>query len=266
MNSCAVLAGALISGHCAAAVVIPVEIEGGNPVTVVRINGVDVRLIVDSGGELVSLKSSAIDRVAAARTDQRADGTNVLGQTTPQALLRLDSLEIGGRTFHDVPAQESGAYAADSAGDGVIGRNFLNRFIAVYDYASRRISLFDPGERASVKRECRGAKLRMMPNEEGLIVTRARVDGFDIRVLWDTGAVQSFIKQSFAIEHELPVESPYYTARNLALGGRDVGPLRFVVVDLVAPSSVDGYLGYSFFADHVICIDPRGQQVRFRKS
>jgi len=253
-----------MSGHCAAAVAIPIELEGGNPVAQVRINGVGARLTIDSGGELVSLKSGAITRVGAARTGSSASGTDALGYTREQALLTLDSLEIGGRTFRNVAAQESGAYAADSAGDGVIGRRFLNEFVAVYDYGARRISLFEAGERDAVKRECRGTTVRTLPDPEGIIVTRATADGHEMRVLWDTGAVHSVVKQTFADDRKLPVEAPFYVAQQFELAGRDVGPLRFVVVDLKAPTTVDGYLGYDFFADHVVCIDPRGRTVRFR--
>jgi predicted aspartyl protease len=260
----AVLAASLICGHCAAAIVIPIEIEGGNPVANVRINGVDARLIIDSGGDLVSLASAFIDRVAATRTGKNADGTNALGQTAAQALLELNSLEIGGKTFRNVPAQESGAYAADSAGDGVIGRRFLEAFIAVYDYPAHRISLFEPRERDAVERQCRGTRLQVLPDPEGLIITRARADQHEMRVLWDTGAVQSFVKKSFADAQRLPVETPFYRARQFELDGHDVGPLRFVVTDLRAPASVDGYLGYNFFADHVVCMDPRGRVVRLR--
>lgn len=253
-----------MSGTCAAAVVIPIEIEGGNPVAQVRINGVDARLIVDSGGELVSLRSGAISRVGARRTGASVSGTDALGSTREQALLTLESLEVGGRTFRNVAAQESGPYAANSPGDGVIGRLFLNEFVAVYDYGALRISLFDSREREAAKRECRGTRARMLPDPEGIVITRARADEQEMRVLWDTGAVHSVVKQSFAEERKLPIESPFYTARKFELAGQDAGPVQFVVADLKAPAAVDGYLGYDFFAGHVVCIDPQGQTVRFR--
>ena len=260
----AALAGLLVSGTCAAAIVIPIEIENGNPVAQVRINGVDARLIVDSGGELVSLKPAVIDKVAATRTGAYAEGTNALGQTRPQALLTLASLEIGDRLFHDVAAQESGDYAKDAAGDGVIGRRFLNEFVAIYDYPAARISLFDAKERREARKDCRGTSVRMLPDAEGLVISHASAEGRALRVLWDTGAVRSFIKKSFADDRELAVEATFYTARRFVLSGRDVGPQRFVVVDLQAPASVDGYVGYDFFSDHVVCIDPRARVVRYR--
>jgi predicted aspartyl protease len=265
MRFFAAYAGMLVSGICAAAIVIPIELENGNPVAQVRINGVDARLIIDSGGDLVSLKPAAVDRVAATRTGSHAEGTNALGQTSAQALLTLDTFEIGGSTFRGVDAQVSGAYAMDAAGDGVIGRRFLAAFVAVYDYPSRRISLFDSRDRRAATRACRGAAVRMRPDDEALVVSDASVDRHEIRVLWDTGAVRSFIKQSFAAANNmLPVESPFYTAREFELGGRQIGSQPFVVVDLQAPAKVDGYLGYDFFVDHVVCIDPRARVVRFR--
>ncbi len=251
-------------GNCSAAVVIPIEIEDGNPVARVRINGVVARLIVDSGGDLVSLKSAAIDRVGARRTGLHADGTNARGQTSQQALLLLDSLEIGGRSFRNVAGQESGAYAAAAAGDGVVGRQFLDQFVAVYDYRSRRIALFDSSEREAVRHACRGTRVGMLPDPEGLAIVAAAADQHELRILLDTGAVRSFIKKSFADDRKLPVAAPFYRAQTLTLGGRNVGPQPFLVIDLQAPASVDAYLGYDFFADHVVCIDPRRRVVSVR--
>jgi predicted aspartyl protease len=243
-------------------IVIPIEIENGNPVAQVRINGVAAKLIIDSGGESLLLKSPAIDRVGATRTGSSASGTDALGNTRDQALLTLRTLDIAGRTFQDVAAQEAGVYAADSAGDGVIGRRFLNEFVAVYDYAGRTVSLFE--SRAAAGRQCRGTRVRMRPDAEDLVVTRAVADGHQMRVLWDTGAVQSFVKKSFADDRRLTVEMPFYSARKFTLAGHDTGPLRFVVLDLQAPASVDAFLGYNFFADRVVCIDPRGGSVNYR--
>jgi len=165
-----------------------------------------------------------------------------------------------------VPAQESGAYGADSAGDGVIGRMFLNGFVAVYDYGARRISLFESNERNAAKRECRGTPVRTIPDPEALVVTLAKADGHEMRVLWDTGAVHSVVKTPFAEARRLPIEKPFYTAGKFELAGRTVGALRFVVADLQAPAGVDAFLGYNFFQEHVVCIDPRGRVVRVRSQ
>jgi aspartyl protease len=248
-----------------AALVIPIEIEKGNPIADVRINGVATRLIIDSGGGILVLKSGAIERAGALRTGDFNSSTDALGNTSKQDLYSLGSLEIGGKSFRNLVAERVGAYAADSPGDGSMGRDFLNRFVAIYDYGSGRITLFDSGELSAARRSCRGESVRILIHPEGVVVTKAMAERHAMRVLWDTGAQHSFIKKSFADERLLPIETPFYTAPTFELGRADFGPLRFVVIDFAAPTGVDGFVGFNFFADHVVCIDPFARVVKVRK-
>jgi hypothetical protein len=262
----AAMIGLLACTGCRAALVIPIELESGNPVAEARINGMSTRLIVDSGGGMVALKPAAIERVAAARTGVLGNSTDALGNTGKQALLTLESLEIGGESFRNVAGVEGSAYAADSPGDGSIGREFLSRFVAIYDYRARRITLYDFDESAAARRECRGTSVRLLSDPEGIVVTRAMAGRNAMRVLWDTGAQHSFVKRSFAGDRKLIVEDPFYTAPTFKLGQHEFGPLRFVVLDIAAPANVDGFVGYNFFVDHVVCIDPFRRTVRIRKN
>lgn len=106
----------------------------------------------------------------------------------------------------------------------------------------------------------------MIPDPEGVIVTLAQTDQQTMRLLWGTGATHSFVKKTFADEHKLPVENPFYTSQRFKLGPANFGPLQFVVVDFQAPSTVDGYVGHNFLATHVVCIDPFNQVVRVRSN
>ena len=245
------------------AIVIPIELEKGNPIAPARINGVPVRLVIDSGGGVVALKPEAAKSVGAARTGSASSSTDALGSESTQAALELSTLELGGVSFSNVAAQE---YAKEVPGDGSIGRAFLNRFVTVYDYASRKITLFTPGERSAADMGCRGTAARTIADPDGLVVSMAKADHRAMRMLWDTGATHSFVKKAFADRYELPVEHPFYTSRRFSIGQEDFGPLQFVVLDLRAPGNVDGYIGYNFFISHVVCIDPVGQVVRIRKN
>ena len=265
MRRCLVTLALLICENCFAATVIPIEIEKGNPVATARINGVAARLIIDSGGGFVSLKSETLGRVAAVRTGSTRSSTDALGHSAVHTLFTLDALEVGGDTFTSVAAEEASQYGADAPGDGSIGRNFLNRFIVVYDYPSRKITLFTPDERRAAQRECRGVRVRTIRDPDEIIVSMATTDHGAMRVLWDTGATYSFVKKAFADGQALPIDAPFYISKRFVFARQDFGPLRLVVLDFKAPINVDGYIGYNFFMGHVVCIDPFERVVKIRK-
>jgi len=246
--------------------VIPIELEleKGNPVAAVRVNGIPLHLIIDSGGEYIALKPQAFRKVPLAPAGKTVPGMNALGESRPQSIFNLATLEMGGGTFRNLEATEAGAYAEGAAGDGVIGRVFLNRHIAVYDYAAKTITLFSFRERRAAEQLCRGVAVPTIPDPEGIIVSAAKTDHATMRLGWDTGAVYSFVKKTFAEEQQLPIEVPFYNSRRFEMSGQDFGPQQFVAIDALAPASIDGFIGYNFFMSHVVCIDPQKKVVRVR--
>jgi hypothetical protein len=53
------------------------------------------------------------------------------------------------------------------------------------------------------------------------------------------------------------------------LGGEDFedfGPLELRLFDYAEPQGTDGFVGYSFFANHVVCIDMNRNAMRVRRS
>ncbi|MGQ0833495.1 MAG: aspartyl protease family protein [Gammaproteobacteria bacterium] len=251
---------------CLGAIVIPIELEKGNPIAFARINGVPVRLIVDSGGGVVNLKPETVEKVGAVRTGSTSRYTDAHGNEGTQAILKLAALELGGNDFPNVEAADAGKYGAEAPGDGSIGRAFLNQFLAVYDYSARKIKLFTPDEHSDADAECRGAAVRTVPHSDGIVVSMAKTDHLAMRMTWDTGATYSFVKKTFADRYKLPIKHPFYTSQRFSIGQEDFGPLQLVVLDLSAPGDVDGHIGYNFFLSHVVCIDPVKQVIRIRKN
>ncbi len=253
----------LLSSNCLGAVVIPIVVEDGNPIASARINGVLVKLVIDTGGGFVALKPETAGKVGAIHTGSTRSSVDAHGKAIAQAVLTLNTLELGGSEFSHVEATE---YSGEVPRDGSVGREFLNRFLAIYDYPSRKITLFKPDERVASDKECRGATVRAIPHPEGVIVSMAATDARVMKVMWDTGATHSFVKKAFVEQHKLAVQPPFYTSRRFSLGQADFGPLQLVVLDFSEPVDVDGYIGYSFFARHVVCIDPARQLIRVRKD
>jgi hypothetical protein len=259
-----VLLGLLLGATCRAEIVIPIELEKGNPIAAAEINGIPVRLVIDSGGEAISLKSGTLRKINAIPSGAVKPGTNATGETSNQPLFNIEMMVLGGKRFAHLEAVEAAAYAADSPADGVVGRDFLNQYVVVYDYPARTITLFPSRERRSAAKLCKGTGVRSIPDEERIIVSVATTDHARMHLVWDTGAQYSFVKQSFANEHQLPVEQPFYSSHSFVLDGHDFGPMKFVVIDAISPASVDGFLGSNFFDAHVVCIDGPRQSIRIR--
>jgi predicted aspartyl protease len=195
----------LLSTDCLGAIVIPIEIEEGNAIASARINGVQVKLVIDSGGGVVVLKPETARKVGAARADSTRSTTDARGIESTQAVLTLNTLELGGSNFSNVEAAE---YSGEVPRDGSIGRALLNQFMTIYDYSSRKITLVTPGERTGADEECRGTAVRTIPHPEGVIVSMAEADHRAMRMMWDTGATNSFVKKTFADRHKLPENRP----------------------------------------------------------
>ncbi len=44
-------------------------------------------------------------------------------------------------------------------------------------------------------------------------------------------------------------------SKRISFGGTEFGPFRFEIADLSLPTGFDGFVGYNFFAKHVVCFD-----------
>jgi len=54
-------------------------------------------------------------------------------------------------------------------------------------------------------------------------------------------------------------------SKQFSLGGVDFGPWRFDVWDMSLPAGFDGFIGYNFFARHIVCIDFPGRRIVIRR-
>jgi hypothetical protein len=84
-------------------------------------------------------------------------------------------------------------------------------------------------------------------------------------VAWDTGAPVSMLGKSFAEANgSRQSAGTTLTSKHLTLNGTDFGPLRFRIEELSLPPWLGGFIGYSFFAHHVVCLDFPQNQVPIR--
>lgn len=53
--------------------------------------------------------------------------------------------------------------------------------------------------------------------------------------------------------------------KQFSLGGADFGPLELRAFDYAEPAGTDGFIGYNFFARHIVCIDFPGKRFLIRR-
>ena len=97
------------------------------------------------------------------------------------------------------------------------------------------------------------------------LATEANIDLGQLTVWWDTGAPVSMLSKRFteAARSQQPVGT--MVSKRLMLGGADFGPLQFEIEDLSLPPGFDGFVGYNFFAHHIVCLDFLGNRLLIQR-
>src|SRR5882757_2998945 len=162
------------------AVVIPIELKGGNNFTTVRVGDVDLKTIIDTGGwKEIAVAPEAVAKLHVRFTGTVTEANNGSGGKF-QGLreFRIPALQLGGVTFRNILGHERPQAANSNSGgpppfDASIGRGFLERYTVVVDYPHQRFELY-PAARA---REVCGAPTAMMlPIEDGFMFSSIQTD------------------------------------------------------------------------------------------
>jgi predicted aspartyl protease len=253
---------------------LPLTLLRNNPVTSIEVAGHEIKIVVDSGGGVLSLSREALTQAGAVElAGKPAIWTDAHGQAHEAPRFRVPQIRVGGRLFTNLDAIESEPIPNGPPVPNVLGREFLRLFIVLMDYPGRTMTLLSP-EIADAEAEAMGCKGTRVPFERtsapGLAITQVKVDGATMRLAWDTGATYSSLPAGVVTAYQLPVtpavgqKPPFYNTKRLIIGGADFGPLEFVVLPLELPSDFEGMLGYNVFAQHVVCLNYGRSELRVR--
>ena len=272
-------AGVSLSATGAArdAIRLPLKVLQPIPVIAIEVSGKTIDVGVDTGGKgALQLTREVLAEVGAVELRGGSDtATNVYGESRHVRHFRLPEVRVGGRAFSDLIASESPDFKnAPNLPDvvGGLGQEFLHQFVVLVDYPGRVISLLpsDVTDSEAQAMGCYGSKAPLEHTDlTALAISRVKLDGAMVRLLWDTGAAYSTIPTSSATAHGLDVTSeksgpPVYNSKRLLLGSSDFGPLQFVVLPVQLPTEFDGLLGYNLLVKHVVCIDYGRGEVQVR--
>lgn len=251
--------------------VIPIRLSGNFALIDVRIGGRDVPLLFDTGDSRgILLAQPVIDRIKAKPVGHSSKVIDVKGNVVESPHFEIPRLQIGSIEFANVIADldvHDPSYQPDQHGQqGFLGTALLKPYQVVIDYSRLTLTLIAPGSSRARAGDCRGVAVPFVEQWRGEPVTEVETEFGRVVLWWDTGTPLSILTARFAQQARPKIlEGPMLSDR-LGLGGTEFGPWPFEVVDFALPPGFDGFIGYDFFAQHVVCMDFPGRRVLVRKS
>jgi tetratricopeptide (TPR) repeat protein/predicted aspartyl protease len=237
---CATLLPFPSSAECKrAALDLPVTISGTRPLIDAKINGQDVRLLVDSGASF-SVISAAMAKQLNLRLGPAPPGFSLRG-VGGKIDISVGTAKVFRIANVDIPNVEFlvGGSEAGGGSSGVLGQNFLVSWNVEYDLAKGLIRVFkdtdcskqflaywalQSPERATV------TNIDKTTLRSPHAIGHAFVNGEKIRVLFDSGAFKSVLSLKAAQRAGLKLDSP-----EVVDGGETSGIGRNLVKSYIAP-------------------------------
>jgi tetratricopeptide (TPR) repeat protein len=218
---------------------LPVTISGTRPLIDAKINGQDVRLLVDSGASF-SLISAAMAKQLNLKLGPAPPGLSLRG-VGGSVDISVGTAKVLRIANADIPNVEFlvGGSEAGSGSSGVLGQNFLLNWNVEYDLAKGLIRIFkdtDCSKQFLAYWALQSPEQVTVTNIERvslrypLAIGHAFVNGEKIRVLFDSGASKSVLSLKAALRAGLKLDAP-----EVIDGGETSGAGRNRVKSYIAP-------------------------------
>jgi tetratricopeptide (TPR) repeat protein len=234
-----VLAGAVAVGLAATAAPVsaacilgrigelPVTMDGLTPTVAVKVNGVDARMIVDSGAWFGQLTPQAAARMKLRIGPLQESGNAVegLGGIDAAGFAETKDFTFVGYTFHGADFVVASPQLAPL--DGLIGDNLLSFADVEFDLANGAIRLFKPAGCSDHTNFAYWAKATgaydsvpmpaaVAPGFE--IIVHVQVNGHDMRAQLDSGSGRSYISRDAAKTAGVVVSGPGVRSAGVGYG------------------------------------------------
>jgi hypothetical protein len=229
--------------------VVPFELIENFPVVQVDFGDQRVPLLFDLGSDDVALSTEALQSLPVQTLAETYTLFDVYGNKIEGRKFLAPRIGIGSLEFRDVVGTE---YAEAPFASGHFGLQFAKAFRIVLDYKEQKMTFIPLDEPDPAQHGCYGTEVSF---EQGWPATKASTDWGELFLVWDTGAPMNVIRESVVNARRIATDN--FTARSdeFTLGPAEFGPIQFRSVDFEQPPGVDGFVGYDFFAKHVVCID-----------
>jgi tetratricopeptide (TPR) repeat protein/predicted aspartyl protease len=265
---------------------LPVTMVRSQPLVTVKINGVDIRMTIDSGAAFSMLTQADARRIPGLKEGGIPPGTQIGGIGGSEEFTRMvsQSFDLGGAKATGIDF----AVGDLKGGPNLLGENILHGEEVEYDLAHNVIRLYrtkDCGEKAPLaywakKEDVRIAEIDKLTLQQQHIITTGSVNGARMRIVLDTGAARSSLTLKAAARAGIRPDSPGVTPTDASRGiGKrmsanwvapvdviDVGEEELHAVRLTFGEmelNEDMLLGVDFFRSHRVMISPSRNRVYF---
>ena len=261
--------GALSVAHADSPVIVPIELRNHTSIVVATIEGQGVPLVFDLGDQTaVKLDQSVLDRIKAVPTGKSTKEVGLKGHVIEIPTYTVPLMRIGTAEFRNVIAQLSKydpTYTPGKIGDqGALGTGLFKSYEVVFNYPNKTLTLVQRADGSPTSQSCHGSPVPFSPEWHGEAVTPIDTDLGQLTVWWDTGTTTSVLSKRFVHRVRPNLTKDALITQRLMIGTKNFGPMKFEIWEMALPPGFDGFMGYSFFARHVVCVDYPGKQVLIR--
>jgi tetratricopeptide (TPR) repeat protein len=206
---------------------LPVTMEGLVPTVPAKVDGVDIKLIADSGAFFSLLTPQAAAKARLRVGDAPLGLPYIVGIAGSEDvnLATAKEFSLAGATFHRADFLVAAPQLGAEGVDGLLGDNFLSYADVEFDLANGVIRLFKPMECAArtnfaywTTGEVETADITPATHLANHIVVDVKVNGHDMRAELDSGTPRSFISRTAARMAGVSVDDP-----GVKLGGMNGG-------------------------------------------
>lgn len=248
------------------AVQVPMELVNRSPVLTVRIDGIDIRLQLDTGSATtLTLYPEILDKIEIVSTGEVYESIGMEGVLMENPVYVVSMAELGIATYEDLQVRKDDHTAEHRADTiayrgtyGRVGRGLFDDGKLIIDYQNNSMTIIPPAAPEDEQAACRGVELPLVAEKESLgLVTEVRTDIGELYAVWDTGAGGNIMlkRTTDAAGLDLKARDKFETQK-FEINGHEFGPVRMNVWDVPPlPPDLHTLLGYWFFSDKVVCID-----------
>jgi tetratricopeptide (TPR) repeat protein/predicted aspartyl protease len=280
-----------LAGQCALRKLVefPITMVDLGPQMTAKINGTDVRLVVDSGASFSLISpASAAELNLSRRPAPWGFFVRGVNGDADASITTVKQFTIPGVTLHDIEFIVAGGQTGQVS-VGLLGQNVLHYADVEYDLAQGVIRLWKPADCGSkvtlaywLDKSSAYSEINIESRERtSLTLGQASINGKDVRVVFDSGAGVSILTLRAAARVGIRPDSPGVVPRGMARGvGAKMLPsylapvdsfkigdeeirhtqLRFADFQL---GDVDMLLGADFFLSHRIYVANSRQKLYF---
>lgn len=271
------LAAALIALSCAhsepalpestGVVRVPITLDGGMPWIEASVGGRPVRLLLDLGGfDAVALAPEELSRMEVTWTGQSITTITAMGETAKAREYVLRDFELGGIVFPEIRGYEDLLQGSPRgvARSGYVGLGLLRRFRIIIDYPSRHLVLIWPDAQMPAPYDVENWSGHLFAGGDG-VKSRVKIEGVERTFVWDTGVTHCVLRAGLqgrkAVRNQAGHQ--FVTVNSFEVAGHEAGPMEFALLGFKEPKA-DGFVGYTFFANHAVYVDFRNRYIAVR--